>query len=205
MARSTPGCGDRTRACSTCAPATAAWRCWRRWPGRRPRSTPPTCRSDALAVARINVDTPRPGRPHHAACRRRPCAALGGRYDLILCNPPYVNAHRWPRCRPSTAPSRRWHWPAATTAWTSSARCCDGAGAHERATPRWCSRSATSARTSKPRFPRLEVGLAATSAGDDQVLLVTREALLSRHCTVITLREPHPAPRPKVVLERRQP
>ena len=44
------------RACSTCAPATAVSRCWRRWPGPKPRWTPATCPRDALAVARSNVD-----------------------------------------------------------------------------------------------------------------------------------------------------
>ena len=48
--------------------------------------------TDALAVARINVD-------RHGLAERIKLiesdglAACGGKYDLILCNPPYVNAH----------------------------------------------------------------------------------------------------------------
>jgi ribosomal protein L3 glutamine methyltransferase len=42
----------------------------------------------------------------------------GKRYDLIICNPPYVTARRWTRCRPNTATNRRWRWPPAPTAST---------------------------------------------------------------------------------------
>ena len=41
----------------------------------------------------------RPAGPHHACCESDGLAALPGPYDLILCNPPYVNAPAWPRCR----------------------------------------------------------------------------------------------------------
>ena len=48
--------------------------------------------ADALAVARINVERHRARRPHRAASSPTCSAAVRGRYDLILCNPPYVNA-----------------------------------------------------------------------------------------------------------------
>jgi ribosomal protein L3 glutamine methyltransferase len=79
--------------------------------------------ADALAVARINVD--RHGLQDRITLHQGD--GLAGhepaRYDLILCNPPYVNRRAWPRCPPSTAPSPRWPWPVAATAWTSSAAC----------------------------------------------------------------------------------
>jgi ribosomal protein L3 glutamine methyltransferase len=63
---------------------------------------------DALDVARINVDK------HQLGSRVRLVASdlfgqITGRYDLILCNPPYVNAHSMAllppeyQCEPSTA------------------------------------------------------------------------------------------------------
>jgi ribosomal protein L3 glutamine methyltransferase len=65
--------------------------------------------ADALEVARINVDK------HGLQSRitlmpSDGMANVRGPYDLILCNPPYVNA--------------RWPWPVVRTAWTSSASCC---------------------------------------------------------------------------------
>jgi ribosomal protein L3 glutamine methyltransferase len=51
-------------------------------------------------------------------------AAADGRYDLILCNPPYVNQDSMSALPPNTAPSPRWRWPAAPTAWTSCAAWC---------------------------------------------------------------------------------
>jgi ribosomal protein L3 glutamine methyltransferase len=95
----------------------------------------------ALAWPEVTVDGRRPvgrragrGAPATSSARpadritllpgRRPGGRPGRAYDLILCNPPYVNRSRWQACPPSTAPSPRWPWPVATTAWTSSARCC---------------------------------------------------------------------------------
>ncbi len=78
---------------------------------------------DALAVARINVDKhglqERITLVHSDGLAQTP-----GPWDLILCNPPYVNSPAWPSCPPNTAPSLRWPWPAAAMAWTSSASCC---------------------------------------------------------------------------------
>ncbi len=46
---------------------------------------------DALAVARINVERHKLGQPHHAV-QSDLLKAVRGPYDLIVCNPPYVNA-----------------------------------------------------------------------------------------------------------------
>jgi ribosomal protein L3 glutamine methyltransferase len=77
------------RACWTCAPATAAWPCWRRWPGRGAGGChrPVGRRAGGGAAQRR---APRRGRPRGAAPGRRP-GGRRGRYDLVLCNPPYVN------------------------------------------------------------------------------------------------------------------
>ena len=76
--------------------------------------------ADALALARINVD--RHGLGERITLVESDLfAPLPGRYDLILCNPPYVNDASMARAAaPSTGPSRRSRWPAATTAWTWS-------------------------------------------------------------------------------------
>jgi hypothetical protein len=94
---------------------------------------------------------------------------------------------------PSTAPSPRWPWPAAPTAWTSSAACCrrpppqpDGVLVleigHERP-------------TSRPPSPRWTVVWLPTSAGDDQVLLLTREAQPQWRRPHDHSAQPDPAPR----------
>jgi ribosomal protein L3 glutamine methyltransferase len=74
-------------------------------------------------------------------------------------------------------PSRRWRWPAAPTAWTFIRPLLRDAPAHMAKAPCWCWKSATSAPTLKPPFPRLNPVWLETSAGDDQVLLLTRDAL----------------------------
>ena len=76
----------------------------------------------ALEVARINVDR------HGLADRIALLHSDGmndvhGSYDLILCNPPYVNTQSMPNFRRNTARNRRWPWRAVLTAWTSSASC----------------------------------------------------------------------------------
>ena len=58
------------------------------WPDARVDAT--DLSADALAVARINIDRHRLG--HRIRLRQGDgLAAADGRYDLILCNPPYVN------------------------------------------------------------------------------------------------------------------
>jgi ribosomal protein L3 glutamine methyltransferase len=134
--------------------------------------------AQALEVARINVDK------HQLAARIRlvqsdGLAALPGPYDLILCNPPYVNAKSMAqlpaeyRAEPELAlaggadgmdfirsllrdaPSRL-HEDAVLVLEIGNER------AHFEAA-----------------FPRLEAVWLETSAGEDQVLLLTKEALVS--------------------------
>jgi len=133
--------------------------------------------ADAIAVARINIDK------HHLADRITLHhgdglnAVPGRRYDLILCNPPYVNtssmtalpaeyrsepalalaggADGMDFIRPLLADAARWMTDEAALVleiW------------HERA-------------HFEATFPTLDTIWLPTSAGDDQVLLLTREAL----------------------------
>ena len=134
--------------------------------------------ADALEVARINVS-------RHGLAERitlvesNGLSALTGPYDLILCNPPYVNAASMAalpaeyRAEPELAlaggtdgmdfirqllrdaPSRK--QPRAVLVLEIG---------HERA-------------HFDAAFPTLEVVWLETSAGEDQVLLVTREAMLA--------------------------
>ena len=137
---------------------------------------------DALDVARINVDR------HKLGSRIRLLQsdllnAVRGPYDLILCNPPYVNSASMAklpaeyRAEPALALAggddgmdlvRRIlrDAPALLNA--------EGVLVLEIGNERWNFERA---------FPRAEVAWLPTSAGDDQVLLMTRDALvkLARH------------------------
>jgi ribosomal protein L3 glutamine methyltransferase len=131
--------------------------------------------ADALAVARINVD--RHGLQDRIRCSN-PTAWRNGpaRYDLILCNPPYVNAAAWPPCPPNTAPSppgaggrRRRHGLRPPAAADAAAR---------------LSRERRAGAGNRPRtqhfesaFPALEAVWLDTSAATTRCLLVTRDAL----------------------------
>ena len=136
----------------------------------------------ALEVARINVE--RHGL--HPRVTLRECSGLpkvGTRYDLILCNPPYVNAQSMADLPPEfrAEPTLALDGNAAGGAdgmdfirqLLRDAPACMSAEAilvleigHERA-------------HFDAAFAGLEVFWLATSAGEDQVLLVTREALAS--------------------------
>jgi ribosomal protein L3 glutamine methyltransferase len=137
---------------------------------------------EALEVARINVE--RHGL--HARVTLRECSGLpkiGTHYDLILCNPPYVNASSLAALPPEFLAEPRLALDGNTHGGQDGmdfirqllkeAPACMSAEAilvlevgHERA-------------HFDAAFPGLEVYWLATSAGEDQVLLVTREALLS--------------------------
>jgi ribosomal protein L3 glutamine methyltransferase len=133
----------------------------------------------ALEVARINVGK------HGLADRVRLLHSDGlgsvqGPYDLILCNPPYVNAQSM-----SQLPAEYRAEPALALAGGADGM--DFIRALFRDAPSHMSESAVlvleignEREHFEAAFPRLEVVWLETSAGDDQVLLVTREALASR-------------------------
>lgn len=132
---------------------------------------------EALAVARINVER------HDLQDRVRliesdGMAALPGPYDLILCNPPYVNAASM---------------DALPAEYQAEPQIALAGGADGMDFIRTLLRDVSSRMTPQAvlvleignerayfeaAFPQLEVVWLATSAGDDQALLVTREALL---------------------------
>ena len=134
--------------------------------------------TDALAVARINVDK------HQLADRitlieSDGLAACRGGYDLILCNPPYVNAASM-----AALPAEYRAEPALALAGGDDGM--DFIRALLRDAPSRMSEDAVlvleigNERAHFERaFPKLEVVWLSTSAGDDQVLLVTRDSLIS--------------------------
>jgi len=131
---------------------------------------------DALAVARINVDKHQLGK-RITLIKSDLLADVTGPYDLILCNPPYVNAQSM-----EALPAEYRHEPALALAGGD-----DGMDL-----VRTILRDAPAKMTPdavllleignerahfEHAFRRLEVAWMETSAGDDQVLLVTRDAL----------------------------
>jgi ribosomal protein L3 glutamine methyltransferase len=135
--------------------------------------------ADALAVARINVDK-------HGLAKRITLiesdglGRLPGPYDLILCNPPYVNAASM-----ATLPAEYRAEPQLALAGGDDGM--DFIRALLRDAPSRLSDDAVlvleigNEREHFERaFPTLEVVWLTTSAGDDQVLLVTREALAAQ-------------------------
>jgi ribosomal protein L3 glutamine methyltransferase len=142
--------------------------------------------ADALAVARINID--RHGLQDRITLRQgdglaavNPATGIGGPYDLILCNPPYVN------------PISMQQLPAEFRAEPALALDGNFAGGHDgmdfvrtllREVPPHLSADGVlvleighERAHFEAAFPHLEAVWLPTSAGDDQVLLLTREAL----------------------------
>lgn len=135
---------------------------------------------DALAVARINVD--KHGLQHRITLQLSDgLSALPGPWDLILCNPPYVNAASMAalpaeyRAEPELALAGgndgmdfiRQLFAAAPGCMSEDAVIILEIG-NERA-------------YFEAAFPQLPVFWLDTSAGEDQVLLVTRQALVAQN------------------------
>ena len=131
---------------------------------------------DALAIARINVDR------HGLGKRIRVIqsdlfAELPGPYDLIVCNPPYVNSQSM-----RALPPEYRHEPALALAGGE-----DGMDLVRRIVTDAVTRLSAEGvlvleignerRHFEHAFRRLEVAWLETSAGSDQVLVVTQEAL----------------------------
>ncbi|MFN4360543.1 MAG: 50S ribosomal protein L3 N(5)-glutamine methyltransferase [Hylemonella sp.] len=132
---------------------------------------------DALAVARINVD--KHGLQERVTLLHSDgLAGVHGPYDLILCNPPYVNAQSM-----VALPAEYRAEPALALDGGSDGM--DFIRRLLRDAPRHMTEHAVLVLEIgnerdyfEAAFPKLEVAWLETSAGADQVLLVTREALL---------------------------
>ncbi|UZG42773.1 50S ribosomal protein L3 N(5)-glutamine methyltransferase [Caldimonas thermodepolymerans] len=132
---------------------------------------------DALAVAHINVERHQLG-ARIRLLRSDLLSQVAGPYDLILCNPPYVNA----RSMAALPPEYRAE-PALALAGGEDGM--DLVRRLLREAPQHMSEDAVlvleignEREHFEAAFPRLEVVWLDTSAGADQVLLVTRAALL---------------------------
>jgi ribosomal protein L3 glutamine methyltransferase len=134
---------------------------------------------DALAVARINVDK-------HAMAKRITLLrsdlfkAVRGPYDLILCNPPYVNTQSM-----KALPAEYQAEPALALAGGDDGM--DMVRAILRDAPKHMTVDAVlvleignERAHFEHAFRRLETAWLETSAGDDQVVLITRAALAER-------------------------
>ena len=132
--------------------------------------------ADALAVARINVE--RHGlQPRVTLIESDGLAAVRGPYDLILCNPPYVNAQSM-----AELPAEYQAEPALALAGGADGM--DFIRPLLRQAPAHMSdRAVLVLEIGNERahfeaaFPQLEAIWLETSAGHDQVLLLTRDAL----------------------------
>lgn len=142
--------------------------------------------SDALAVARINVDK------HKLQDRitllesdglRAPALQMRGPFDLILCNPPYVNAQSM-----TELPAEYQAEPALAL----DGNCAGGSDGMDfirtllaEVASQLSERGVLVLEIGNERpyfeaaFPHLEVVWLETNAGEDQVLLVAREAFLA--------------------------
>ena len=137
--------------------------------------------ADALAVARLNVD--RHDLAHRITLHPGDglAAVAGRRYDLILCNPPYVNAASM-----AALPAEFRAEPALALDGNTAGgddgmdfirRLLQGAPAHLTDLGLLVLEIGHERRHFEHAFPTLDVVWLPTSAGDDQVLLLSREAL----------------------------
>ena len=133
----------------------------------------------ALAVARINVDKHKLG-SRITLMQSDLLSSVRGPYDLILCNPPYVNTHSM-----KELPAEYQAEP--TLALAGGEDGMDLVRTILREAPaRMSPNGVLVLEIGNERahfehaFRKLEVAWLETSAGDDQVLLVSRDALLKR-------------------------
>ncbi len=132
---------------------------------------------DALAVARINVDKHAMG-ARIKVLKSDLLADLEGAYDLIVCNPPYVNSQSM-----AALPPEYQHEPAMALAGGEDGmdlvrRIVQDAATHLTDIGVLLLEIGNERAHFEHAFRKLEVVWLETSAGDDQVLLVTRDALL---------------------------
>lgn len=132
--------------------------------------------ADALAVARINVDK------HGLGERIRLLQGDGlapaqGRYDLILCNPPYVNSQSMAALPQEYLAEPQLALAGGTDGMDFVRRLLAEAPQHLSPHGVLVLEIGNERAFFEAAFPNLEVAWMETSAGEDQVLLMTQEAL----------------------------
>lgn len=139
---------------------------------------------DALAVATINVD--RHGMQTRVHLRQSDgLQGIDTRYDLIVCNPPYVNAQSMAslpaeyRAEPALALDG--NTDGGSDGMDFVRTLLAGAAAHLQDDGVLVLEIGNERDYFEAAFPTLDVIWLPTSAGDDQVLLLTRAALLAIH------------------------
>ncbi len=131
---------------------------------------------DALAVARINVD--RHGLQGRIALQLSDgLATLPGPWDLILCNPPYVNAQSMAALPPEYRAEPELALAGGSDGMDFIRRLLLEAPARMSEHAVLVLEIGNESPHFEAAFPQLPVFWLPTSAGEDQVLLVTREAL----------------------------
>ena len=138
--------------------------------------------AEALEVARINVD--RHGLHDRIILRQSDgLPKTGTHYDLILCNPPYVNAQSMadlpPEFQAEPALALDGNMAGGTDGMDFIRSLLRQAPAQMSADAVLVLEIGHEREYFEAAFPQLEVIWLETSAGEDQVLLVTREALLA--------------------------
>jgi len=132
--------------------------------------------ADALAVAKINIA--KHGLQDRITLRVSDgLSKVSGPYDLILCNPPYVNATSM-----AVLPAEYLAEPTLALAGGTDGmdfirKLLHDAPAHMAPLAVLVIEIGNERENFEAAFPRLEVFWLETSAGDEQVLLITREAL----------------------------
>ena len=143
--------------------------------------------ADALAVARLNVE--RHGLQGRITLAQGDglAAVAGQRFDLILCNPPYVNAQSMaelpPEYRAEPALALDGNTAGSTDGMDFIRQLLHAAPAHLNDDAVLVLEIGHERPYFESAFPRLDVVWLPTSAGDDQVLLISREALLTLNPT----------------------
>ena len=132
--------------------------------------------ADALALARVNVDRHQLGK-RITLLESDLLAGVRGPYDLIVCNPPYVNSASM-----AALPREYQHEPALALAGGDDGmdlvrRIVRDAAAHMSPEGVLVLEIGNERHHFEHAFRKLEVAWLETSAGHDQVLLVTRDSL----------------------------
>ncbi len=131
---------------------------------------------NALAVARVNVDKHNMGK-RITLMHSDLLAAVRGPYDLILCNPPYVNSQSMQALPPEYRAEPALALAGGDDGMDLIRRILRGATQHMTAGAVLVLEIGNERAHFEHAFRRLEVAWLETSAGDDEVLLVTHDSL----------------------------